>query len=77
MSLFYPVLFTRNLVRGKLLPQEDVWGVMRGEKFFIPPPADVDGDNWAHVAPCVAVCGHTNNLVFLHKKIHPYQGFAT
>ena len=31
--------------RGKLLPQEDVWGVMRGERSFIPPPADVDGDD--------------------------------
>ena len=31
--------------RGKLLPQKDVWGVMRGEKFFIPPPADVDCDD--------------------------------
>ena len=31
--------------RGELLPQEDVWGVMRGEEFFISLPADVDGDD--------------------------------
>ena len=28
--------------RGELTPQEDVWGVMRGGEFFIPPPDDVD-----------------------------------